>query len=228
MAGSGETVSNMQVLFKNYGSGFPKESDMYVATTTNELKVPEGFNNGVLVKNLYLSCDPYMIVFDEEVHRPKDFHFVYPRLSITWDTDVPLSYYTGILGMPGMTAYFGFYQVCSPKKGEHVYISAASGAVGQLVGQFAKLMGCYVVGSAGSVFNLMTVVYKRVRIEGFVVSDYYDQYPKFLDFVLPCIREGKIEYVEDISEGLENGPAALVGLFSGQNVGKKLVVVARE
>ncbi|KAJ6418969.1 hypothetical protein OIU84_029132 [Salix udensis] len=55
-----------------------------------------------------------------------------------------------ILGMPGMTAYFGFYQVCSPKKGEHVYISAASGAVGQLVGQFAKLMGCYVVGSAGS------------------------------------------------------------------------------
>jgi NADPH-dependent curcumin reductase CurA len=53
-------------------------------------------------------------------------------------------------GIPGMTAYFGFYQVCSPKKGEHVYISAASGAVGQLVGQFAKLMGCYVVGSAGS------------------------------------------------------------------------------
>jgi hypothetical protein len=58
-------------------------------------------------------------------------------------------------GMPGMTAYFGFYQVCSPKKGERVYISAASGAVGQLVGQFAKLMGCYVVGSAGSKENLI-------------------------------------------------------------------------
>ena len=53
-------------------------------------------------------------------------------------------------GMPGMTAYAGFYEVCAPKKGECVYISAASGAVGQLVGQFAKLMGCYVVGSAGS------------------------------------------------------------------------------
>lgn len=54
------------------------------------------------------------------------------------------------VGMPGMTAYVGFYEICSPKKGEYVFISAASGAVGQLVGQFAKLSGCYVVGSAGS------------------------------------------------------------------------------
>lgn len=54
------------------------------------------------------------------------------------------------VGMPGMTAYAGFYEVCTPKKGETVFISAASGAVGQLVGQFAKLLGCYVVGSAGS------------------------------------------------------------------------------
>jgi NADPH-dependent curcumin reductase CurA len=54
------------------------------------------------------------------------------------------------VGMPGMTAYAGFYEVCSPKKGEYVFISAASGAVGQLVGQFAKLLGCFVVGSAGS------------------------------------------------------------------------------
>ena len=53
-------------------------------------------------------------------------------------------------GMPGLTAYAGFYELCSPKKGENVFISTASGAVGQLVGQFAKLLGCYVVGSAGS------------------------------------------------------------------------------
>ena len=49
-----------------------------------------------------------------------------------------------------MTAYVGFHELCSPKEGEHVFISAASGAVGQLVGQFAKLLGCHVVGSAGS------------------------------------------------------------------------------
>ena len=54
------------------------------------------------------------------------------------------------LGMPGMTAYAGFYEVGAPKKGERVFVSAASGAVGQLVGQFAKLTGCYIVGSAGS------------------------------------------------------------------------------
>lgn len=53
-------------------------------------------------------------------------------------------------GMPGMTAYAGFYEVCNPKKGDCVYVSSAFGAVGQLVGQFAKVMGCYVVGSAGS------------------------------------------------------------------------------
>lgn len=53
-------------------------------------------------------------------------------------------------GMPGITAYFGFHEICCPKKGEEVYISAASGAVGQLVGQFAKLVGCRVVGSAGT------------------------------------------------------------------------------
>lgn len=53
-------------------------------------------------------------------------------------------------GMPGFTAYAGFYEVCTPKRGEYVFVSAASGAVGQLVGQLAKLHGCYVVGSAGS------------------------------------------------------------------------------
>lgn len=220
--------------------------------------------------------------------------------------DVPLSYYTGILAMPGMTAYAGFFEVCSPKKGEYVFVSAAAGAVGQLVGQFAKWMGCYVVGSAGSdekvkllknkfgfdeafnykeepdldaalkrcfpegidiyfenvggkmldvvllnmrargriavcgmvsqynldepegVRNLMHIVFKRVRIEGFAVSDYYHLYSKYLEFVLPLLRDGKITYVEDIVDGLDNGPTALVGLFTGRNVGKQVVVVARE
>lgn len=52
--------------------------------------------------------------------------------------------------MPGFTAYAGFYEVCKPKRGDYVLVSAASGAVGQLVGQLAKLYGCYVVGSAGT------------------------------------------------------------------------------
>ena len=65
-------------------------------------------------------------------------------------------------------------------------------------------------------------------MQGFIVGEFYHLYPKFLEFVLPHIREGKVVYVEDIAEGLENGPAALVGLYSGRNVGKQVVVVARD
>ncbi|KAH0731009.1 hypothetical protein KY290_002043 [Solanum tuberosum] len=65
-------------------------------------------------------------------------------------TDVPLSYYAGILGMPGLAAYIGFNNLCSAKEGDVVYVSSAAGGVGQLVGQFAKMKGCYVVGSAST------------------------------------------------------------------------------
>ncbi|KAK9947281.1 hypothetical protein M0R45_002912 [Rubus argutus] len=167
------------------------EVDDHVVELPIKLKVPPGeeFNGSVLLKNLYLSCDPYMrgVKHSDTATTPQDALFSSsPRLlgygvSQLWilgiqrvegrglglgdnkveqytlitntqsffkinHTDVPLSYYTGLLGMPGMTAYAGFYQVCNPKKGEYVYVSSAFGAVGQIVGQFAKLMGCYVVG----------------------------------------------------------------------------------
>ncbi len=61
----------------------------------------------------------------------------------------PISTANGVLGMPGMTAYFGLFDVGQPKAGETVVVSAASGAVGQVVGQLAKMAGCRVVGIAG-------------------------------------------------------------------------------
>ncbi|KAM6551498.1 hypothetical protein CsatB_001306 [Cannabis sativa] len=284
-----EEVSNKQVLLKNYVSGYPKESDMVLATSTIKLKLPEG-SNGVLVKNLYLSCDPYM---GPRMKNLNNGFFIEP-------------FKLGSLRMPGMTAYAGFFEVCSPKKGEYVFISAASGAVGQLVGQFAKLLGCYVVGSAGrnekvdllknkfgfdeafnykeepdfdvalkryfpegidiyfdnvggklldavlqnmrsharisvcgmisqynleqteGVHNLTNLVWKSARMVGFLVADYYHLYPKFLEYVMPYLKEGKIVYVEDIAEGLESAPKALVGLFKGCNVGKQVVLVSPE
>ncbi|KAK2632578.1 hypothetical protein EUGRSUZ_L01372 [Eucalyptus grandis] len=185
------TVSNKQVILREFVSGFPREDDMEVRREEMKLQVPHG-SKAVVVKNLYLSCDPYMRILMSPTLPGSLFSAYTPGSPITgfgvakivdsgspefkvgdlvwgttgWEeysliadpqglfkiehTDVPLSYYTGILGMLGMTAYFGFYEVCSPKKGECVIVSAASGAVGQLVGQFAKLMGCYVVGTAGS------------------------------------------------------------------------------
>ena len=61
----------------------------------------------------------------------------------------PLSYYLGVLGMPGMTGYFGLLKTGEPKAGETVVVSGAAGAVGGLVGQIAKIKGCRVVGIAG-------------------------------------------------------------------------------
>ncbi|XP_061360126.1 2-alkenal reductase (NADP(+)-dependent)-like isoform X1 [Gastrolobium bilobum] len=340
-------VRNKQVILRDYVSGFPKETDMSIVESTLSLKLPEG-SNEVLLKNLYLSCDPYMRMLMTNVESLlglpsyvpgspltgfgvarvlESGHTDYKKGDLIWGltkweeyslvpstqilskiehTDVPLSYYTGILGMPGLTAYAGFFELGSPKKGENVFVSAASGAVGQLVGQFAKLTGCYVVGSAGSkekvdllknklgfdeafnykeepdldatlkryfpegidiyfenvggktldavllnmrvhgripvcgmvsqynltqpegVTNLTNLIYKRIRMQGFNVFDFFHLYPKFLEFLLPHIREGKVVYVEDIADGFEKGPAALVGLYSGRNVGKQVLLVARE
>nr|XP_022296552.1 prostaglandin reductase 1-like isoform X1 [Crassostrea virginica]XP_022296553.1 prostaglandin reductase 1-like isoform X1 [Crassostrea virginica] len=64
--------------------------------------------------------------------------------------DLPLSLMLGAMGMPGMTAYFGFLKICEPKEGETVVVSGAAGAVGSLVGQIAKLKGCKVIGFAGT------------------------------------------------------------------------------
>ena len=61
----------------------------------------------------------------------------------------PLSYYLGILGMPGLTAYFGLLDIGKPQKDETVVVSGAAGAVGLVVGQIAKIQGCRVVGIAG-------------------------------------------------------------------------------
>ncbi|MDP2338148.1 MAG: NADP-dependent oxidoreductase [Bacteroidota bacterium] len=70
-------------------------------------------------------------------------------LQVVDEKIAPLSYYLGILGMPGLTAYFGLLDIGKPQKGETVVVSGAAGAVGMVVGQIAKIQGCRVVGIAG-------------------------------------------------------------------------------
>ena len=62
----------------------------------------------------------------------------------------PLSTYLGVLGMTGLTAYLGLTEIGKPKKGETIVVSGAAGAVGSIVGQIAKLLGCKVIGIAGT------------------------------------------------------------------------------
>ena len=64
-------------------------------------------------------------------------------------THIPMSAYLGAVGMPGVTAWYGLTQICQPKEGQTIVVSAASGAVGSVVGQLAKARGCRAVGIAG-------------------------------------------------------------------------------
>uniref|UniRef100_A0A8C2SU51 Prostaglandin reductase 1 n=1 Tax=Coturnix japonica TaxID=93934 RepID=A0A8C2SU51_COTJA len=71
-------------------------------------------------------------------------------LPSSWPESLPKSLALGTIGMPGLTAYFGLFEVCKMKPGETVLVNAAAGAVGSVVGQLAKIGGCKVVGCAGS------------------------------------------------------------------------------
>jgi NADPH-dependent curcumin reductase CurA len=73
-------------------------------------------------------------------------------------THIPLSAYLGSVGMPGVTAWYGLIKIINPKAGETVVVSAASGAVGSVVGQLAKARGCRVVGVAGGADKCSYVV----------------------------------------------------------------------
>ncbi|XP_021772265.1 2-alkenal reductase (NADP(+)-dependent)-like [Chenopodium quinoa] len=341
-----EEVENKQIILKGYIDRAPLESDMELNVGNKiKLKISKG-SNSVLIKNLYLSCDPYMRgrmrefygsyippfvpgkpiegfgvsrVIDSDDPNFQSGDIVsgmtgWEEYSLIEDTkklrkiqqdDIPLSYHIGLLGMPGFTAYAGFHEVCSPKEGDRVFVSAASGAVGQIVGQLAKLHGCYVVGSAGTkekvnllktklgfddafnykeeqhldatlkkyfpegidiyfenvggamldavllnmrvhgriavcgmvsqhsyrgedgIHNLFTLISRRIRMQGFIQSDYLHLFPKFVEHVGAYYKQGKIVYIEDMSVGLESAPSALAGLFTGKNVGKQVVCVSR-
>ncbi|HEV8094105.1 MAG TPA: NADP-dependent oxidoreductase [Burkholderiales bacterium] len=168
----------------SYPSGAVTESNFKLI----ESPAPSPKEGEVLVKNLWLSLDPYMrgrlsqqksyvkgveigeVMTGEtagEVVESRHPRFK-PGDTVTapagWQlygcvkgemltrvdaSRAPLSYYLGCLGMPGRTAYFGLKEIGAPKPGETVVVSAASGAVGMVVGQLAKAWGCRAVGIAG-------------------------------------------------------------------------------
>ena len=220
----------------------------------------------------------------------------------------PISTALGVLGMPGMTAYTGLLEIGRPQAGETVVVSAASGAVGSLVGQIAKTKGARAVGIAGgpdkcryvmdelgfdacidhrggelparlkeacpngvdvyfenvggavfeAVFPVLNnfarvpvcgqiatynatempvgslptsaltraILTKRLTLRGFIVTDFAARHADFLREVSAWLKEGRIKYREDVVDGLEKAPRALIGLLRGENFGKLLVRVS--
>jgi NADPH-dependent curcumin reductase CurA len=220
----------------------------------------------------------------------------------------PISYALGVLGMPGLTAYTGLLNIGKPQPGETLVVAAASGAVGSVVGQIAKVKGCRVIGIAGgeqkcrfvheelgfdgcldhrqpnlaerlqaacpngidiyfenvggAVFDavlpllnnfaripvcgliahynatelpagpdrvpllMRNVLAKRLTFRGFIVFDYSSQFRDFITDMSGWLREGRVKYREDITDGLENTPRDLIGLLKGENFGKKLIRVS--
>jgi NADPH-dependent curcumin reductase CurA len=175
---------NKRIVMASYPDGWVTEANFRLET----VPMPKPGEGEVLVKNLWLSLDPYMrgrmsqqksyvkgvepgdVMTGEtagEVVESKDPKFK-PGDKVTapagwqlyWSgkgdlltrvdaSRVSLSYFLGCLGMPGRTAWFGMKEICAPKPGETVVVSAASGAVGSVVGQLAKAWGCRAVGIAG-------------------------------------------------------------------------------
>lgn len=78
------------------------------------------------------------------------------------------------------------------------------------------------------VSDLMQLIYKRIKMQGFLAADYLNTFPEFLETVRRYILEGMIVCLEDISDGLETVPSTFVGLFQGKNVGKSVVCLHHE
>ena len=176
---------NRQITLAARPTGAPKESDFLLIDSP----MPSPGVGEVLVRNIYMSLDPYMrgrmsaarsyappVAIGEvmvggtvgEVVQSKDPGFKAGDIAegmLGWQeygvtsgallrkvdpSIAPISTALGILGMPGLTAYFGLLDVCDPRPAETVVVSGAAGAVGSAVGQIAKIKNCRVVGTAGS------------------------------------------------------------------------------
>jgi NADPH-dependent curcumin reductase CurA len=328
-------MKNRRILLVSRPEGWPTEANFRL----EEAPVPKPADRQLLVRNHWLSLDPYMrgrmdaaksyakyvelgdvmtggtVGEVVESRHPgfKSGDFVngalgWQEYAVTDGTGVrkvdgasaPLSYYLGVLGMPGVTAWMGLLDIAQPKAGETVVVSAASGAVGSVVGQIAKLKGCRAVGIAGGpkkcgyvtaelgfdacvdhragrldedlqaaapkgidvVFenvggpvldtalrllnpfariticglvsqysatepygmrNLRSVLTNRVRMQGFIVSDRMELWPRALADLAQWVAAGKIKYRESVAHGLENAPKAFLGMLRGENFGKQLV-----
>ncbi len=158
------------------------------------------------------------------------------------DTSVlPASVYLGAVGMPGMTAWYGLMKICEPRAGETVCVDAASGAVGSVVGQLARILGCRVVGVAGGADKCRYVVEEL----GFDACIDYKAYPEpkaFYQALKAATPNGIDAHFENVGGSIldavmlrmnAHGRIAVCGMISGYNgepiplAAPQLVLVSR-
>jgi len=208
-----------------------------------------------------------------------------------------------VLGITGITAWFGMLEIGKPQPGDTVLVSGAAGATGSIAGQLARIAGARVVGLAGgkekctwlvnelgfdaaidyksedtaqrvaelcpaglNVYfdnvggeildialnnladharvvlcggisrynetgpiagpvNYFNLVYRRARMEGFIVLDYAARFPEAIESLTKHLNSGALRHHETVLQGFEKLPLALQNLFSGGNMGKQLVAV---
>lgn len=333
-----ETTRSREIHLARRPDGMPKADDF----TCTEATLDAPSSGEVLVRNIFMSVDPYMRgrMIDRESYVPpfqigavleggaigevvasgadgfkagdlvshmagwREYALVKGETcnAVPSGTGIPLQAFLGTLGMPGLTAYAGLLRVGALADGETVFVSAASGAVGAIVCQIAKIKGCTVIGSAGSddkckwleeeagidaainykscgdltaelakhapkgidvyfenvggvhlqaaienmrpngriamcgmisqyndtkpmpgPHNLIQIVGKGLRMQGFIVSNHVDMMPDFMRDMAEWIGAGKIKWQETILDGIEEAPQAFMNLFTGGNSGKMLV-----
>ncbi|MDB2462211.1 NADP-dependent oxidoreductase [Alphaproteobacteria bacterium] len=217
-----------------------------------------------------------------------------------FDDKVAMTATIGVLGVPGLTAWFGLQDLGQPQAGETLLISSAAGPVGATCGQIGKTLGLSVIGIAGgadkcayltdlgfdsvidykaednlvnaieaaapdgvdiyfdnvggemldaAILNMKPkgrivvsgqvaeynrekpvgirqttrFITHRLRMEGLVVYDCAKQFPEAQAAMAALIRDGKLAYKEDISDGIEDAPRAYAALFAGANFGRRLI-----
>ncbi|PZG01386.1 NADP-dependent oxidoreductase [Micromonospora deserti] len=331
-------TTNREIHLASRPQGWPAAENFRLVTT----EVPTPGPGQIVVRNQYLSVDPYMrgrmndvksylppfpldapldggavgevVASEAEGVKPGDtvLHGLGWREYALLDakaarvvdpTLAPVTAYLSVLGMTGLTAYAGLLDVAGMKPGERVFVSAAAGSVGSLVGQIARLKGAArVVGSAGSAAkverlralgfdaafdyhdgpvreslraaapdgidvyfdnvggdhleaaiaamrphgraaicgmiaqyndlrppaaprNLALVIGKRLTLRGFLVGDHGGLREQFVREMSGWLRDGSVSYDETVVDGIENAPAAFLGLLRGENLGKMLVRV---
>jgi NADPH-dependent curcumin reductase CurA len=127
-------------------------------------------------------------------------------------------------------------------KGIDVYFENVGGQVFQavlpLLNDFARIPVCGLIAHYNAAepeqgpdrlpLMMQQILTKRLTLRGFIVGDFASQLPQFLTEMGQWVREGRIKYKEDITDGLENAPRELIGLLRGENFGKKIIRVSED